>query len=272
MPKEKGTEYKDLIKKATKGLFGTITDIGLFIVLFHLMPGRSTTRGVDMGDRIGNAIHLTKIINNNSIDRAIYRLKSKDYLERKKDYIKITDLGKERLTRILPVYERKRPWDGFLYLITYDIPEDKKRKRDYLREYIEKLGCGMLQQSVWLACYNPRKLIIDFVQKHRVGNLVLVSRLEGGIGGWDIGTVVKKVYKLDDLEKFYIDFVEKVDAGKLSGLKLFLDYLAILKKDPQLPFELLPHPWTGELANDYFEEELKKFKNLDLENFFIKEG
>lgn len=272
MSRTDGTDYKELIKKATRGLFGTITDVGLFIVLFHLMPGRCSTRNVDIGDRIGNAIHLTKIINNNSISRAIYRLKSKDYLERKKDYLKITKLGKERLTRILPVYERKRPWDGYIYLVTYDIPEDKKKKRDYLREYIEKLGCGMLQQSVWLACYNPRRLIIDFVKGHGVNNLVLVSRLEGGIGGWDIETVVKEVYKLDDLEKLYIDFVEKVDAGKLSGFGLFLNYLAILKKDPQLPFQLLPHPWTGELANDYFEEELKKFKNLDLEEFFIRES
>lgn len=41
---------------------------------------------------------------------------------------------------------------------------------------------------------------------------------------------------------------------KLTGVQLIINYLSILKKDPQLPFELIPDGWWGEVAYDIYKE------------------
>lgn len=192
--------------------------------------------------------------------RAIYCAKYKGYLERKEDYYQITELGRERLSQLIPTYETKRPWDGLLYLITYDIPEEKKRDRDYLRDYLKKLGCGMLQKSVWLTPYNPTGVLLEFIKEKKLTGLVLISELkEGGlIGGKNALEVVRKVYNLDEINSQYRHFCLEVDKRKIKGGAIILKYLSILKKDPQLPFELLSPDWWGEDAYEIFKREIKK--------------
>lgn len=246
-------KHKKKINKLTFGLFDTLIDLTLFGSYIILQGGRN-----ELFDTISKAIHATKITHPNSLKRAIYKATTKGYLERKEDYLKITKLGKERLSRIMPVYEEKRPWDGKLYLITYDVPEERKKDRDYLRDYLKKLNCGMLQHSVWLTPYNPKKIIADLVKQIRLVGLVLVSELKegSGIGGRGISDVVWKVYGLEKLNEEYRTFVKQVEAKKLAGTQLIINYLSILKKDPQLPFELIPNGWWGDVAYDVYRKEL----------------
>lgn len=261
--KKRRVSYKDEVKKLTWGLFHTLTDVCLFTIFFHLQSWQMYYGKKSVEEAISEAIQATKILHAHNLSRLIYRLKSKGYLEKKRDYLEITKLGKERLNRVLPQYEEKRPWDGRLYLITYDIPEGKKRERDYLRDYLKRLGCGMLQKSVWLTPYNPKKLVVDFIKERRFGaGLVLVSELKegSGIGGKDILTVIERVYGLGEINKRYQKFVAKIEAKELKGFPLLMTYLAILKKDPQLPFELLPPGWWGKKAYRFFRKEVKKIE------------
>ena len=158
--KRRVRNYKKKINKFTFGTFDTLIDITLFGLYFTAQCGRN-----ELFDTISKAVHLTKMSHINSFKRVIYKAKNKGYLERKEDYLKITKLGRERLARTLPKYEEKRPWDGILYLITYDIPEVERKYRDCLRFFLQTLGCGMLQHSVWLTPYNPKRLIADFVKQ-----------------------------------------------------------------------------------------------------------
>lgn len=260
--KKRKVSYKDKVKKLSLGLFDTLIDLCLFTLFFHLQAYKIAYGKRNVSEAIDKAIHATKIVHANSLGRVIYKIKSRGYLEKKKDYLKITKLGKERLNRVLPLYEQERPWDGRLYLITYDIPEEKKRERDYLRDFLKRLGCGMLQKSVWLTPYNPKGVIVEFIGERKLAGLVLVSELrEGsGIGGKDILTVVERVYKLDKINEEYYEFVQKVEAKELEGFQLLIVYLAILKKDPQLPFELLPPNWWGKEAHRLFKKEIKRDK------------
>ena len=42
----------------------------------------------------------------------------------------------------------------------YDIPEDKKKERDWFRRHLAKFGYAMIQRSVWVG---PSPLPEDFV-------------------------------------------------------------------------------------------------------------
>lgn len=205
--------YKKKVNKLTFGLFDTLIDIALFSLGYMLQGGRN-----DLITAIEKAIHVTKITHTNSLKRVIYKATTKGYLEKKEDYLKITKLGKERLRRTVPVYEEKRPWDGKLYLITYDIPEERKKDRDYLRDYLKRLNCGLLQRSVWLTPYNPKRLIADIAKYKSLAGLVLVSELKegSGIGGRRISDTVWKVYGLDKLNEEYRTFVKLVEAKKIN--------------------------------------------------------
>jgi len=258
----KGKKYKNDILKLTSGVFNSLIDVCLFVFFLNL-NGLAMSRGkVNILQAIDSAVSLTKITNANSLKRVIYRAKHKSWIKKKEDYLKITQKGMDRLRRIMPEYEEKRPWDGIIYLITYDIPEERRKSRDWLRDYIERLGCAMMQRSVWLTPYNPKKLIAEFVKDNRIAGLVLVSELKEGsyIGGKPIDEALEKIYRLDDIYVEYMNFLREVEKGEIKGPELIMRYFAVLKKDPQLPFELLPAGWPCKEANEYYEKELKKMR------------
>src|SRR3989304_96162 len=93
--------------------------------------------------------------------RSLENLKRKGYIRyaKGKSDVEVTAAGRKRLDRLASSYEEKRKWDGRLYMITYDIPESKKPIRDLLRHQLKKLGCGMLQASVWVTSYDPREVL-----------------------------------------------------------------------------------------------------------------
>lgn len=57
---------------------------------------------------------------------------------------------------------KTRHWDGKWRIVIFDIPEKKRRGRDALRGKMRKLGCVLLQKSVWAWPYECRNEI-DFI-------------------------------------------------------------------------------------------------------------
>ena len=56
---------------------------------------------------------------------------------------------RERKTNSLPGARYETEGEDLLKIIIFDIPEDKKRHREWLREVLKNLGFSMLQKSVW---------------------------------------------------------------------------------------------------------------------------
>lgn len=162
----------------------------------------------------------------------------------------ITEEGKRRLAEVVPHYDETRSWDGRMHLVTYDIPERRKIDRERLREYLRRIGCAMLQESVWITPYNPINLVRSFVEEKELTGTVIVSDLgkDGAIGEEDLRALLVRVYNIESLNERYeewLSVVEDTDAVDHHGL---IQYLAILDDDPQLPFSLLPPWWKGEEA------------------------
>ncbi len=66
--------------------------------------------------------------------------------------IKISEKGKEKIKELksrLPDRRYKKEDQDQLVIISFDIPEKLRRKRNWLREVIRNLGFSMIHQSVW---------------------------------------------------------------------------------------------------------------------------
>lgn len=242
------------ILKITDGLLGTVTNVVLLQLYILASIGGVKTMGD--ANRMADEVHaMLDTVNYDTIKRAIYELKRQGLLDRpkKEDRITlaITKLGKQRIQEIIPTYKTDRPWDGHIYLISYDIPNKANRSRDILREYIRRTGGQLLQESLWVNPYNPALILETFSRNRDIPGTILVSKLgtDGTIGDETLSELINRVYKLDELARAYEDFIDnyRQPAG-IQKTKIAIDYLSVLKNDPQLPFPLLPKDFPAEEA------------------------
>lgn len=192
--------------------------------------------------------------NYDTFKQLITNLRRKGFIAHKTQYskveIEITELGKKRIASLFPIYRTGRQWDGFLYLISYDIPEIKRVSRELLRRYLRKIGCALLQESLWITPYTPRKLLHDFMYGHSIQGTVLLSKLgkNSAIGEERLEDLLEKVYRLSALNDRYTKFIFRTHEKIVHPLALAVEFQGILIDDPQLPFPLLPDDWKGNEA------------------------
>jgi len=252
--------FRELALKLSEGLLMTVTDLLLF--QFYLLGASwgkgKTSRGAHQ--TLDEAMAGLAAVNYQTLKRAIMHLKRQGLIRSLKEPA-ITRAGKTRLARIIPQYQKKRPWDRVLYLVTYDIPEVKRKYRNELRTMLKTLGAGYLQGSVWITPYNPQTLLQDYVKKPGFAGDIIISCIgrDGYIGNEDIKTLVSRVYRLDEINAKYLDFINRYQHNSNAAVQ----YLYILKEDPQLPFELLPNEWAGDKAHEIFDKIFPMRENTD---------
>lgn len=250
-------ETRKTILEATGGIFSTVVDIALWEVFYLGEVGTSFSSRAAWTASY-KADRLLDEINYETIKRALVNAKKRGLISYKgkwKNSIPaITQEGRRRLIAIVPHYDEKRVWDGRIYLIIYDVPETKKRDRELLREYLKRIGAGMVQESVWLTPYDPRGSLREFLDTYHLRGLVLISIMErdSSIGEEDLQSLIRRIYKLDQLNGKYREFFEKFSTGKWQSSEIYFSFLSILKNDPQLPFSLLLNDWLGEKAYKLF--------------------
>ena len=241
---------KRKIESLSWGLASRMGDLALLTLFLGLslsMPSKHS------GKFFGKTFRkLHDILDEATVKTVFYRLKQQgliNYSQRLWQTPQIIQAGKDRLRQLLPAYDEKRIWDKRLYLVSYDIPNDKKITRDRLRQTLKQLGCGLLQESVWLTPYNPKQVLEKFVAKNDLFGQVLISDLgkDGSVGGENLHSLVNRVYLLDELNQRYQEFVNQWPS-KPPTPEILSRFFSILKDDPQLPFELLPDDWLGEQA------------------------
>jgi len=243
---------KNVALKLSEGLLATVTDLLLmqFFLIGSSMGKGKTSRGAYIA--VQEASKNLEEINYHTLKQAFLYLKRKGLIRSLLEP-SITELGKKRLKKIIPQYQSNRPWDGVIYLVTYDIPETKKIFRDKLRLILNKIGAGYLQGSVWITPYNPQQILKEFSRLSGFEGEIIVSCIgkDGYIGNESLNELLNRVYRLDEINNQYCEFLDKY--GKLSlpsvdKWKAAAMYLSILKQHPQLPDDLLPDNWRGEKA------------------------
>ncbi len=95
--------------------------------------------------------------------RAIARLDARGFVERDQNILHLTPKGRKVLDYTLAAMQsgldsKKKEWDGYWRLISFDIPERARGARDALRRVLKRAGFCQLQQSVWIHPYDCSEL------------------------------------------------------------------------------------------------------------------
>lgn len=241
---------KEIMIKVTDGLLRTATN-GILWWLFLTGAGfgkSKTSYGAYLMFR--EADEALRDFNYDLFKQFLAKLRREGLINQKRQYsqieIEITARGKERIQSLFPIYRTERPWDGFLYLISYDVPEEERISRDTLRRYLKRIGCGLLQESLWITPFSPRKLLNEFMSDRHIQGTVLVSKLgkDGAIGEEKLCDLLERVYHLRDINRRYAEFISHTKR-RTCPFKLAIEFQYVVSDDPQLPFALLPKTWKG---------------------------
>lgn len=265
-------KIKNLVLEKTSGTFRFLADYLLLQVLTGaaIMSSGLTegygSRGVSRAIRRSEGGFLRSVGGRgfapSQVGKSLSNLAQKGYIRypRRGADPEITAAGIRRLRSQLPIYDSKRRWDGKMYLVTYDVPEERRGKRDLLRSALARIGCGKLQASVWITPHDPRDVLREFVFENQLAGFLVISEVgsRGMVGGEDFAGLVGKVYRLDKLGRRYQSFVGKYRSTSLD-LKSVLEFWSVLRDDPQLPFELLPPDWVGHKAYQICAPAIKQF-------------
>lgn len=164
--------------------------------------------------------------------------------------IRMTSQGRGKWVREFPLFElSQKPWDNLWRIVSFDIPEKLKSRRNSLREKIERLGMGKLQESLYISPFDFAVDLQEFVEDHGLADFVDVFEARHTFGE-DSKSLAWRVWNLERLEKKYSElldlFEEKQTPGSEDRNNLQLKFEEIILDDPLLPKELLPENWVGE--------------------------
>jgi len=107
-----------------------------------------------------------------SIKGTLSRLKKKGLLSNKNNTWHITRMGKEMLLKknsSITYFKSKKPKSKKIKttIIIFDIPEKKRKYRDWLRHELIEFGFDFVQQSVWFGPSLPKEFIL-FLKKEKL--------------------------------------------------------------------------------------------------------
>lgn len=260
------TEVKEIIKETSFNILGSMVDLLIWqVALVGASIGKTGSRGVYEAFR--EADQILETVNHHSLAATWHKLfKKRLLIYKKRENLfcpQITEYGRKRLNEIVPVYQRFRPWDKKIYLITYDIPEEARTKRDTLRKFLLQINSRVLAESTYLNVYNPRQLVAAFVSERNIPGTIIISDIgkDGGVGETTIQDLLVKVYSLADVNDRYEKFLNRAKKVTENRISLIFEYLSVLKDDPQLPFELLPKGWLGDKAHFLYSQIQKRYIN-----------
>lgn len=272
----RGIKTSNLIARITGELATTAMDL---VVLSAAFAGGLILFGPQGKDlyadkKLNDALRVSSLMykkwNKSSFRRAVGRAMGDGLLKKVEYGFGLTAEGEKRLKTILPEYKRPKPWDGKLWLITYDISDDKKRTRDKFRKWLVEIGCRMIQESVWLSIKDPAEWIKSFVSKSKKRSII-ISCLgkDGSVGGESLPELLDRVFDLTKLNKEYVKWigssVENSDDDERK-FGLACRYLYLLQQDPMFPKELLPKNWAGDKAMNLFDKQYRS--ELDIRQYF----
>lgn len=245
---------RNLTQRLSAELFVSSVDLVLLAASLGLNLYTASFKAKDPMKILNDSLKLSRWFQEKMLQSSAAYAKQRGYLERVRQELKLTEKGRQRLKEQLPAYQSRRPWDNRLHLIIYDVKETSKAKRYQLSRWLAEKRAVKLQKSVWVSVTDLSKELKRARILYQDEGLVLVAdlKLGEGIEGEPIKVLVKRWYQLEALNFRYDNFISwcrpRRPLAKEDKWLLKMRYLAILKDDPQLPFELLGKDWLGNKA------------------------
>lgn len=109
--------------------------------------------------------------------KLLQRMRNKGMIDLGGEKVKLTKEGiklQKELQIEQIILERPKKWDGLWRLISYDIPDILKEKRDWFRQTLIRLGFRKIQESLWVYPYDCREEIAVIAKDIGVASCVIV--------------------------------------------------------------------------------------------------
>jgi phenylacetic acid degradation operon negative regulatory protein len=166
-------------------------------------------------------------------------------------------------------------WNGWWYVLTYDVPESQRRFRDGLRRSLAHLGVGQLQKSVWIS---PRDIRAVYDDLHEATGVKVVSylleartvlgrRSEDLVrAAWDFEAIDRRHRWYTGeygprIERLISSHPSRETAGQAAREEL-MAYRAAMGGDPLLPQKLLPPTYKGRTVFEVHRRLVGVFRRL----------
>lgn len=208
----------------------------------------------------------------------ISRMFSNGWLERKKSGVKSyyslseksLQLMRDSEKRIFPKPADQKKWNGQWFLVCHiNVETFNKDVRVALRKELKWLGFGTISSNVWISPFDYKNEIQQvFKQLKILDSIELFTATHDGYAldkalvtkSWDLSkTNVAYSMFLNKYQVHLTDIVTKLEDGKLSDNKCFVERVTLTNEyrkfpflDPGLPEELLPPDWLGGKAVNLF--------------------
>ncbi len=112
-----------------------------------------------------------------SFRSALFRLKKSNLIKKDNGKVILTELGeKESIFCFIEAeacsYKTNffQKWDGAWRILLFDIPENKRKHRDYLRKILKQVGFKELQRSIWIYPYPVPPFLKELVFHNDISN------------------------------------------------------------------------------------------------------
>ena len=156
--------------------------------------------------------------------------------------------------------------DGWV-VVVFSVPERDRDKRHELRTWLTRLGFGTVAPGVWVAPGHVAAEARAVLARRGLDGYVDLFRGEH-VGFADVGVKIRDWWDLDELTTLYGAFSDRfgpiarrLRRRSINDREAFAAFVPILTawrqlpyRDPGLPLDLLPQPWSGETAAGVFAE------------------
>lgn len=115
-------------------------------------------------------------LDKSAIVTALKRLRENGFIDFVDDQtltMRLTDRGMSKALWIKMRLEQEK-WDGKWRLVSWDIPESRRKARDLLRHQLKQLGFIKFQNSIWASKKNCTKLLNEYIKKVGIEDWVKV--------------------------------------------------------------------------------------------------
>lgn len=151
--------------------YGQLTDLVLESIASLLIESGRFSPPPRLGMILGKLItaileEKRKNITKDKLRRVVRALEKRKiiYIEEKDDkvFVHLDEKGEKKvfehsIKMLLDFKKKRKVWNGKWFLVFFDVPEAERNKRNYLRQYLKKIGFYQYQQSVYLFPYECEK-------------------------------------------------------------------------------------------------------------------
>ena len=106
--------------------------------------------------------------------KSFYYLGKRKLISKTRDTFRLTKNGEKEAffahldAKLVLHKPKKKKWDGQWRMIVFDIPEKKRKYRDYLRQMLKTLGFKELQKSTWVTPYSIPDFLKELLWEERM--------------------------------------------------------------------------------------------------------